>query len=303
MAIISQLFGYILNMLYNLVNNYGIAIIIFTILLRIVLLPLNVKQQKTMSKSSKIQEEIRELQNKYKNNPEKLNQETMELYKRENMSPLSGCLPSIVQLLVILSVFWLVSQPLTYMKKINNNESYNQYKTEIEQSTTKIAYKEISIINKAEKDYKEIQEKLNSDEEIENREELENKLKELQELKLNMNFLGLDISKVPSQSINDWKVYIIPALYVVTTFISMKLTTNMNKKNKKENDEKSETEESMEQMSKTMSLMMPIMSISIAFMAPLGLALYWLVSNITIIIERLLLNKFIINSEEEIENV
>ena len=64
---------------------------------------------------------MKEIQRKYKNNPEKLNQETMDLYKREKLNPFSGCLSSILQIIIILSVFWLVSKPLTYMKKVDTN--------------------------------------------------------------------------------------------------------------------------------------------------------------------------------------
>ena len=83
---ISNLFGYLLNFLYELVNNnFGVAIILFSILLRIILLPITIKQQKSMQKTNKIQGKIKELQFKYKNNPEMLNKETMELYKREKI--------------------------------------------------------------------------------------------------------------------------------------------------------------------------------------------------------------------------
>ena len=80
MGAISSLFGYILNALYNLFNNYGIAIIIFSILLRIILIPITIKQQKTMKKTTKMQQEMNSIREKYKNDPEKLNQETIELY-------------------------------------------------------------------------------------------------------------------------------------------------------------------------------------------------------------------------------
>ena len=114
-----------------------------------------------------------------------------------------------------------------------------------------------------------------------------------------MDFLGLDLSKVPTQSLNDWKVYIIPALYVITSAISIKITTNMqNKKNKKEivvakegEGEEPDPMEQMQQMNKSMMYMMPIMSVMIAAIAPLGLALYWLISNILMIVERLIINK------------
>lgn len=285
MGFISEIFGYLLNFLYNVFNNYGIAIIVFSILLRIILIPLTIKQQKTMKKSTIMQGKMQELQRKYRNNPEKLNQEMMEMYKKEKMSPFSGCLSSILQLVIILSVFWLVSQPLTYMKKIDKQIIEN-YKTQIqEENDGKIStYPEIEIIEK--------------------------KASEDENVRINMEFLGIDLSKVPTQSLNDWRVYIIPLLYVVTSFISIKITTNSQKKlmNKNEivmeNGEERKPDEldSMQQMNNTMLYMMPIMSISIAVIAPLGLALYWLVSNILMIVERLIINK-VLNSKEDIQDV
>lgn len=323
MGAISGIFGYALNFLYNLINNYGVAIIIFSVFLRLLLIPITIKQQKSMQSNGKIQEEMKNLQVKYKNNPEELNKATMELYKREGVSPFSGCLTAILQIVIILAVFWLVSQPLTHMKKVQNTDIYNEYKTKIEENTeTKATYKEIAIINAVETDYKEVVSKLENGEYIENTEEIENKEEveaeesedseklqtkealenrknELETLRINMQFLGLDLSKVPTSNLSDWKVYIIPVLYVITSFISIRISTKM--PTSKDN-QKSEQEESMQQMNKSMSYMMPIMSISIAAIAPLGLALYWLVSNILIIIERLVINKYI-SSKEEKENV
>lgn len=300
MGFISELFGYVLNALYNLISNYGIAIIIFSVLLRLILIPITIKQQKTMKKSNEMQQEMKSIQAKYKNNPEKLNQETMDLYKREGLSPFSGCFTAILQLIIILSVFWLVSQPLTYMKRVQNSEIYKEYKTAVEADTSKSSYKEIAIINKATEDYQNIVNELQN-ENVENREELENKKAQLEELRINMEFLGLDLSKVPTQSLNDWKVYIIPVLYVITSFISIRITTKTQISKSKNEEEKAPELESMEQMNKSMSYMMPIMSISIAVIAPLGLALYWLVSNILMIVERLVINKFM-SSKEEKEN-
>ena len=101
MGFISEIFGYLLNWLYNIFNNYGVAIIVFSVILRIILIPITIKQQKGMRKSAELQEEMKEIQRKYKNNPEKLNQETIELYKREKMSPFTGCLSSILQIIII----------------------------------------------------------------------------------------------------------------------------------------------------------------------------------------------------------
>lgn len=87
MDFFANLFGYLLNFLYEIFKNYGIAIIIFSIVLKIILLPMTIKQQKTMKKSAKIQKESKSIQEKYKSDPMKMNQEIMALYKRENMSP------------------------------------------------------------------------------------------------------------------------------------------------------------------------------------------------------------------------
>lgn len=296
MGAIANLFGYLLNFLYNLFNNYGIAIIVFTILLRIILIPITVSQQKSMKKNAKVQEKMKEIQKKYKNNPEKLNQETIELYKREKVSPFSGCLSSIIQIILIISVFWLVSKPLTYMKKVDSNK-VNEYIEQIKTEEGKTsAYPEIQVI--------------------------QTKSAEDSEVAINMDFLGLDLSKVPNQNLKDITVYIIPVLYVITSFVSIKMTNNMQDKAKekkkadkekkaaenKENDEEkaliSEEEaiEAMQDMTKSMNYMIPIMSITIAFIAPLGLALYWLVSNIAMIIERIIINKISENKKEEEEN-
>ena len=269
---IANIFGYLLEWLYNGIGqNYGIALILFTIILRIILLPLTIKQQKSMKKTTALQGKMQEIQFKYKNNPELMNKEIMELYKRENLSPFSGCISSIVQILIILSVFYLVSRPLTYMKKIDPGIIEN-YKNEISaENDGKISnYYEIEIIQK----------KAAQDENI----------------KVNMDFLGLDLSKVPSQNMSDATVYIIPLLYVVSSMFSIRMTTG---KTKKKEESNSSEPDMTQQMNKSMSYMMPIMAVSIAFVAPLGLALYWLVSNILMILERIVINKYVDSKEEK----
>ena len=270
MGFIANIFGYLLNWIYMWIQNYGLAMILFSIVLKVILLPISVKQQKTMKKSAVIQEKMKEIQSKYKNDPERLNQETMSLYKNEKMSPFSGCLSSIAQIVILFAVFYLVRSPLTYMKKVDPQVIEN-YKNEIIQENAdkqKSAYPEIEII----------QMKGNTDEQV----------------NLNMDFFGINLSKVPTQSLNDPKVYIIPVLYVISSFVMMRITTAMQNGKKKKEEEKNEEPselDAMAQANKSMSLIMPIMSVSIAIIAPLGLALYWLVNNILNIIERLVLNK------------
>ena len=286
----ANIFGYVLNFINNFVGNYGLAIILFTVLIKIIMLPLSIKQQRTMKKSAKLQEKMKVLQFKYKNDPEKLNRDMMDLYKKENMSPFSGCLSTIVQFILLISIFYMVRCPLTYMERIDKTQ-IDTYVQQLKDNGMSVnqAYSEIDIIR--ELDY--LKEKFPDDQ-------------TLDKINLNMNFYGLDLSKIPQQNLGDWTVYIIPILYIISTFVSMRITTSMQKKNKKKDgviditenkdekeEEKNEMEDAMEQSNKMMSWMMPIMSVSISLVAPLGLALYWLVNNVLMIGERLVLDKII----------
>ena len=292
----ANMFGYLLQWMYNLVNNYGLAIILFTVTIKIILIPLSIKQQKTMKKSAELQEKMKVIQFKYKNDQEKMNQEIMSLYKTEKMSPFSGCLTAIIQMLLLLSIFYLVRSPITFMQKLPQ-ENVNNYINQLKEGEKAVSnvYPEIDLI----REYNYLKEINPEDENVD-------------KLNLQMNFLGLDLSKIPQQNMGDYTVYIIPVLYILSSFVSIRLTTTrqakMNNKNSKNveidgttgeelmpvEEEKSEVDTVM-QTNKMMSWMMPIMSISIAFVAPLGLALYWLINNILMIIERLVLDKVIKN--------
>ena len=301
----ANIFGYLLNFIYNFVNNYGLAMIIFTLVIKIVMLPLSIKQQRMLKKSNKLQEKMKVLQFKYKNDPDKLNREMMNLYKEEKMNPFSGCLSTIIQFILLISIFYMVRCPLTYMKKVDT-ESINSYVSQMQEDEKSVsaAYPEIDIIREV--DY--LKEKNPEDSNID-------------KLSINMEFLGLDLSKIPQQNLTDWTVYIIPVLYIISSFVSIKLNNSMQKKASKNNDSESviditedskkkedkknqlikveeegpaeEEFDAMAQTNKMMSWMIPIMSVSISIVAPLGLALYWLVNNITMIVERLVLNKII----------
>lgn len=280
-SLLANIFGYVLNFIYNFIGNYGVSIIIFTILLRFILLPINLKQQKTMKKSLKLQEKMKELQDKYSNDSVRLSQEIQNLYKEEKLSPFSGCLSSILQLIIIISMFYLVANPLTYMKHLPE-EQISGYKEELQESGFSTSnYIEISIIKN-----------------IGPKDEAAN---------LNMNFLGLDLSDIPTENYSDPRVFIIPLLYVTSSIISMKISMSYSSKKKKQNLEEAKKEdgklvkvdgekdqlEMMESMNRSMRYAMPIMTLMVALIAPLGLALYWFVSNLIMITERLFINKFV----------
>lgn len=294
MGFVANLFGYVLNFIYNLVHNYGLALILFTIFLKIILLPLTVKQEKSTKASQEMQKELEALKFKYKNDTEKLNAATVELYKREKFSPFTGCLVAILQFVIIIGIFYLVSRPLTYMKKVDV-DLINKYSNEVQQTNSKNSYKEIAIIAA--------------------------KGKEDPKVDLNMGFLGLDLTKVPMQNLKDPKVYIIPVLYIVTMFVNIQINNRLMKtkeqldkeKNQKDvkkilenndSDDKFDAEVKadelgdLQSMTSSMNYMMPIMSIFIGIVAPLGLSLYWLLSNVLNTVERLVISKVVSKKEE-----
>ena len=304
-AFFANIFGYVLNFIYELVKNYGLAIIIFSILIKILMIPISIKQQKTIKKSARLQSKMKEIQFKYKNNPEQLNQATMELYKSENMSPFSGCLSGIIQIILLFAVFYLVRSPLTYMKKVNP-DVINKYSTIIKENDlcTNSAYPEIEIIRELDniKNLKNIQDTQESEEQKTDLAEINDE--EVDSLYINMDFLGLNLAQVPTRS-SDWKAYIIPILYVIIAIISMRITNPTKPKEKpvENKDEKAlakpeEEFDPMAQMNKNMNMMFPVMYLAVALIAPLGLALYWLMNSLLMIFERLILNKLLKDEEE-----
>ena len=336
MSIFANLFGYVLNFLYNLVSNYGIAIILFSILIKVLMIPLTIKQQKTLRKNEIMKKEMKQIQFKYKNDPEKMNQEIMSLYKREGINPLSGCFSSIIQIILLFSVFLLVRSPLTYMVKMdtdviqkmesvvlqqNQNNTYSeiaiiQYMRNLENGSSVSKDENLGNVSENQNENSEnISEENNTVNENQNEEQKQDDFN-IAEYKdkadINMDFFGIDLSQVPTKDIKNWKTLIIPVLYVISSFISIKFTTTMSKKKKEEqkqdvvvsdnekNEPKEEEYDPMESANKTMMWIMPIMSVSIAVIAPLGLALYWLMNNILMIVERLILNK-IFEKEEGVE--
>ena len=107
--------GSLLAWIYGIVNNYGLSIIILTVLVRLIILPLYAKQIKYQTKISEIQPKLKEIQERYAADRETLSQKTMELYREEGVSPSSGCLPMLIQLPIIMGLFALLRAPLSYM--------------------------------------------------------------------------------------------------------------------------------------------------------------------------------------------
>lgn len=182
--------GSLLMFLYNnLWLSYGLAIVFFTIIIRIVLLPLSIKSFNAMAKMSEIQPLVAELQRKYKNDQETLNKEVMKLYQEKKANPFGGCLPLLLQIPVLWALFMVISQPLTYMLK-----DAPQLVAEKTMKYGNVQYKEVLYV----KEFKE----------------------------LNYDFLFINLGDKPQfgvpVNLEQFLLLLIPVIIAVTTYLSSK---------------------------------------------------------------------------------
>ena len=115
MGFLAKPIGMLLTWMYDLIGNYGITLVVLTLIIKLALYPLYDKQIKSTANMSKIQPKMQEIQRKYANDKEMLNAKMAELYKEENFSPAGGCLPMIVQMIVIFGLFALLRNPIQYL--------------------------------------------------------------------------------------------------------------------------------------------------------------------------------------------
>ena len=115
MGIIAKPIGYLLALIYRLVGNYGISLIILTVIVKLVLYPMYAKQIKSTANMSDMSEKAKEIQNRYANDKEKMNEEMQKLYAETGFNPMSGCLPMLIQFPIIMGLFALLRNPMKYM--------------------------------------------------------------------------------------------------------------------------------------------------------------------------------------------
>ena len=108
-------FGFLMRLIYNLVNNYGVAIIIFTLVTKIIFLPVSYKTQKSSARMQALNPKLEKLRKSYQNNPRKLQEEQMKLYQEEGVNPMGSCLPAVIQMVLIFGVLDVVYRPLTHI--------------------------------------------------------------------------------------------------------------------------------------------------------------------------------------------
>lgn len=266
---IANFFGWIIRLIYGLVNNnYFISIILFTILTKLILFPLTYIQLKSMEKMNRIGPKDKAIREKYKNDKQKQSEELMKLYQENKINPMGGCLPLLIQIPIILAMFAIVRQPLTYITQTPHDE--------IKKYTQEVLHKDDVTEN-----------------EVKQNELLVAKEKNL----IDMNVVaGINMGDIPSNIFSKDEAkkanpvsLAIPILIVILSFIQNKISQN-----------KSNMSEEQIEMNKTTNLMMPLVSGFIAYTQPLALGIYWLFGNILSIIQQLVINKIVSKDREKL---
>ena len=273
---IGSIFGYVLWFAFYLFKNYGIAIIIFTLLTRLIIFPFSMKQQKSMASNMRFQMKQREIMEKYKNNRAKANEEIQNLMEKENIKPSFGCMPMIAPMIIMFGVLYSVRNPLTNTLHIayeKVSEALNSI-TALPGIGTGInsQYGEISII----KYFSSLKGYLVVDNNpLFNSAETE----KIDEFSKGFNFLGLDLLATPSECSFQSMMWLIPVLCFVTSVASMFIIQKMNGTK-------------MQGCMIFMIFFMPLLSTCIAYIVPGAVGFYWIVSTVIGFIQSLVLNIF-----------
>lgn len=286
--------GWIIKTIYELVNNYGLAIILFTIVVKLLLLPLNIKSQRAMKKQAKLQPVLAELQKKYANDQQKLQQETMKLYKENNVSMAGGCLPMLIQMPILIALYQAIQKPLTYMFNVPYKLKGEEGKALFDAAVAKVTELKDMAVAAGENVTSTVEQLLNIDQITISRWAGEF-FGEAHEWFINFNFLGMDLSQKPQAAINyltnpasNWGMVlllIIPILAVVSSIAQSKLSMKLSGQSANQNPQAQST-------NKMMTWMMPLMTGYFTLILPAGIGIYWIISGLVQIVQQWALNLY-----------
>ena len=290
--IIQVPFGYLLDFLYQFTTNYGVALILFAILVKIILLPTTMKSKKSTMKMSRLAPRVQEIQKKYADDPQKQNMMTQQLYKEEGVSMGGGCLWSFLPLLFLIPLYTVVREPIVYMLGETAEvaaEIVELVKTNLPNLFGKNAYYDQLIAAPVIPQFAEQLKNV-----VANPDTLEG---------MEFTFLNINLGEVANWKVWTWDkfdwahigAFLIPLLSAGSQILSMLISQNMNNSlvtNEKGVQDKEAAKNSQaNQTNKTMMFMMPLMSLWIGFTVPGALSLYWFVQGIVSLIMDVCLTK------------
>ena len=272
--LIGSLFGYLLWGAFCLVKNFAVAIFLFTVILRIVQFPMQIKSQKNMAANMRMQKKQKEIQEKYGRDKAKASEEMSKLYEKENINPMSGCLTTLIPMLLLMGVYWTVRNPLTntlHIDKASVQEALDYLKgLPVIGGNINAYYGEINLIGY----FSDIKANLTcfTTQDITKIETFAN----------GFTLFGINLLEAPNIHGLSSVYVLIPVLCFLssfgTTFVSMKMNGSQLK--------------GQQGCMNYMFLLMPLMSAYIAYTVPSAMGLYWIYSSILGFVSMIILHKF-----------
>ena len=282
-------FAWLVRLFYNLTNSYGVALILFTLVIKLIMLPFQMKSKKSMMRMSRVSGQMQELQKRYAKNQAKLQEEMQKLYEEEGVNPMSGCLWSMIPFPILIALYSIIRQPITHFMMLSKDvlQTVVQSAADAGVNLTNIVMMDKATGTPALKDglyqlasYGQI-----------------NLVKAVQEMGLstpegwfdmNYNFLGLDLTATPWEYVKSFTftwavigVILIPILAGLSQFVFSKLTMKT----------QPQADAAGGASMKSMMYMMPLMSVYIAFIMPAALGVYWIAQSVFSLIQEAILNK------------
>lgn len=285
-------FGYLLDWLYQATSNYGVSLILFSILLKIIMLPVTAKSKKSMMAMSRLAPLTQALQAKYADDQTRANQEIQQLYKDEGVSMTGGCLWSLVPLLILIPLYTVIREPLNYML---------HYTAEQSAAIVEVAKAELPHLFGKNDFYAQLIAAAHLDELAPAIKAAVPELASTTIKSLNFDFLGIDLGQIPEWKVWTWTVMswnviggvLIPLLSAASNVLTMLVTQKLNATVTTDEDGNVD-EAAVKQQNSTnavMTWMMPLMTLWIGFSYPAALSVYWLTQGIVGVVMDVFLTK------------
>ena len=285
-------FAWLLRALYELTSSYGWALVLFTVVVKLVLLPFQMKSKKSMMRMSRFQPMVREIQNRYKNNQIKMNEELQKLYAEEGINPMSGCLWSFLPFPILIALYSIIRQPITRFMLLSN-EVMQSVITAVGDAGYDLGT--IAMMKDGVVTVKDGLTQLQPYGQI-------TLVKAAQELgvalpegwiHMDFSFLGVDLTAIPSNVVGQigtggWAVIgvlLIPVLSGLMSFWQSKVSMAANPASSDPNDPTARS-------TRMMMWMMPLMSLWIGFTLPASLGVYWIANSVLMLVQEKILNKY-----------
>ena len=281
MGIILTPFAWLLMLFYDFSQNYGIALILFALVIKLVLFPFNLKGKKSMIQMNLLSSKMQQLQKQYGKDRERYNLEIQKLYEKEKVNPMSGCLWSFIPIIFLMVLYGIIREPLTYL--MNVPADMIETVAEITGVANSGTYPQIAML------------KAIADPAV-----LEQVKAALGDagaglFSMNVEFLGINLANIPQ--LNFWSngmnwgsvgLFLLPLVSVGTSLLSMYVSMKTNQMNRG-----GEQNEQMAKTNRTMMIFMPIMSLWIGFTVPAGLSIYWIAQYIFSIFQELICGRLL----------